>query len=270
MAKYRSMRKDTIEERIAGIEKDMKELRSEIRQELRSMIDELKEFQTLMIEDRIGEVQETTSRQYCQMAYDNALAQAQTTMRQRMTNCPPGPARDECIDHMTERHLRRGITELDAARPEEVGATVRRILDRDAEERKSDAGTPCETCLLVYDGERDRLLAMGEKFVRYRQSLAQARTSVYFSQLPDDLAISGIVEPLSHKARFAMLKSLTSGDRSYKELGDITGYTGGHLLYHLNKLTDAGLTQKVPETGLYRITEKGTGVMEIVKKMYAQ
>ena len=81
--------------------------------------------------------------------------------------------------------------------------------------------------------------------------------------------MSEIVEPLSHKARFAMLKSLTSDGRSYKELGEITGYTGGHLLYHLNKLADAGLVQK-DETGLYRITEKGTGVMEIVKKMYAQ
>ena len=48
------MRKDTIEERITGIEKDMKEMRSEIRQELRSMIAELKEFQELMVEDRVG------------------------------------------------------------------------------------------------------------------------------------------------------------------------------------------------------------------------
>ena len=66
-----------------------------------------------------------------------------------------------------------------------------------------------------------------------------------------------------------MLKSLTSGNRSYKDLGEITGFTGGHLLYHLNKLTDASLVQKDSETGLYRITEKGTGVMEIVRKMYA-
>ena len=60
------MRKDRIEERITGIERDMKELRSEIRQELRSMIDELKEFQELMVDDRIGEAQDAMSRQYCQ------------------------------------------------------------------------------------------------------------------------------------------------------------------------------------------------------------
>jgi DNA-binding transcriptional ArsR family regulator len=264
------MRKDTIEERITGIEKDMKELRSEIRQELRSMIDELKEFQTLMIEDRISEVQENTSRQYCQMAYDSALAQARATMQQRMNNCPPGAEKDECIDHLLEKHLRTGIDELEGARPEDVPKAVQGILDRDARERVSDVGTKCETCMLVYDGERDRLLAMGQKFVKYRQNLAQSRASVYFSQLPDSLAVSEIVDPLSHKARFAMLKSLTSDDRTYKELGEITGYTGGHLLYHLNKLTDAGLVQKDGNTGQYRITEKGAGIMEIVRKMYAQ
>jgi hypothetical protein len=106
----------------------MKELRSEIKQELRSMIAELKDFQTLMIEDRINEVQETTSRQYCQMAYDSALAQARDTMRQRMNNCPPGPARDECIDHLVESHLRAGIAELDSARPEDVPGAIRGIL----------------------------------------------------------------------------------------------------------------------------------------------
>jgi DNA-binding HxlR family transcriptional regulator len=264
------MRKDTIEERITGIEKDMKELRSEIRQELRSMIDELKEFQTLMIEDRICEVQETTSRQYCQIAYDTALAQARTAMQQRMNNCPPGPEKDECIEHLMDKHLRAGIDELECARPEDIPKTIQGILDRDARESLNDVGTKCETCMRVYDGERDRLLAMGQKFVKYRQDLARSRSTIYFSQLPDDLAVSEIIDPLSHKARFAMLKSLTSGDRSYKELGEITGYTGGHLLYHLNKLMDASLVQKDEGTGLYRITEKGTGVMEIVRKMYAR
>jgi DNA-binding transcriptional ArsR family regulator len=263
------MRKDKIEERIAGIERDVKELRSEIRQELRSMISELKEFQALMIDDRVDEVQVALTSQYTQVAYDNALEQAEEMLRERMNYCPPGADRDECIDHLMDKHLRAGIVQLDNARPEEIDGTIKGILDRDATERKRDAGTPCETCMRIYDGERDRLLAMGEKFVRYRQSLMQTRDSVYFRQLPDDLAISEIVDPLSHKARFAMLKSLTSDGRSYKELGEITGYTGGHLLYHLNKLADAGLVQKDEQSGQYRITEKGSGVMEIVRKMYS-
>lgn len=263
------MRKDRIEERIAGIEKDVKELRSEMRQELRSMIAELKEFQELMVDDRICDLQDVMSRQYCQMAYDDALENARSTFRERMCrDCPPGENRDACIDHLVDKHLREGIDQLDQASPETVETTRKGIVDHDAKERMGEESAACMYCYKIYDSERDRLLAMGEKFVKYRQGLVEARTTVYFSQLPDDLAVSEIVEPLSHKARFAMLKSLTSGDRSYKELGEITGHTGGHLLYHLSKLTDAGLAEKDAATGRYHITEKGTGIMEIVRKMY--
>jgi DNA-binding transcriptional ArsR family regulator len=264
------MRKDTIEVRITGIEKDMKELRSEIRQELRSMIAELKEFQTLMIEDRAAEIQDVLSREYRQIAYENNIAEADRKFRAQMSaDCPPDE-RSGCIDDLLDKHLRSEIACLDNSPPGLAGQTLKAIVDRDDAYCARFDGTGCEGCMKIYKAERDRLLDMGEKFMQYRKSLASRGNGLYFRQLPDDLAVSDIVEPLSHKARFAMLKSLTAADRSYKDLGEITGYTGGHLLYHLNKLTDAGLAQKDTETGLYRITEKGTGVMEIVKKMYAR
>ena len=263
------MRKDTIEERIVGIEKDMKELRSEIRQELRSMIDELKEFQTLMIEDRSSEIQDTLSREYRQIAYENNIADAGLKFRTQMTtDCPPDE-RSGCIDDLIDKHLRSDIMTLENAPPELAGQTLQSIRERDNAYCARFKGTGCEACMKLYKAEHDRLIDMGARFAEYRKSLSARKNGLYFQQLPDDLAVSEIVEPLSHKARFAMLKSLTSGGRSYKELGEITGYTGGHLLYHLNKLTDAGLVQKDAETGLYLITEKGTGVMEIVKRMYS-
>ncbi|HMK47792.1 MAG TPA: hypothetical protein VK436_14305 [Methanocella sp.] len=265
------MRKDTIEARIVGIEREMKELRSEIRQELREMISELKEFQGLMIDDRIGEMQDAMDRQYCQVAYDAALSRARETFQDQIHHdCPPGWNRDECIDHMVENHLRADIAEIENALPDQVGKTVESILDRDAAEAAQDAGTACEGCLLIYDAERDRLLAMAEKFIRYRQGLSRTRERVSFRQLPDDMVVSEIVGPLSHRARFAMLKCMTSRSASFKELEEVTGYDGGHLVYHLNKLISAGLTCKDEATGLYQITEKGANVMEIVKKMYEQ
>jgi DNA-binding transcriptional ArsR family regulator len=264
------MRKDTIEERITGIEKDMKELRSEIRQELRSMISELKEFQTLVVEDRAAEIQDALSREYRQIAYENNIVEADRKFRAQMSaDCPPDE-RSGCIDDLVDKHLRSDIMSLDNASPETAGQTLESIRNQDDVYCARFKGTNCEECMKLYKSEHDRLLDMGARFTRYRKSLSTRGNGLYFQQLPDDLAVSEIVEPLSHKARFAMLKSLTSGDRTYKELGEITGYTGGHLLYHLNKLTDAGLAEKEEKKGLYRITEKGTGVMEIVKKMYAQ
>lgn len=264
------MRKDRIEERISGIEKDMKELRSEIRQELRSMVSELKEFQKLMVEDRIGELQGAMSRQYSQIAYDNALENARSTFRERMCrDCPPGENREVCIDHLVDKHLREGIDRLDQASPETIETTRKGIVDRDEEERMGEDSAACLYCYKIYDSERDRLLALGEKFVKYRQDLVQARTTVYFSQLPDDLTISELVDPLAHRSRFVMLKNLTSGGMSFKELGEVTGHEGGHLLYHIKKLTSAGLIAK-EDSGLYQITGKGLGVMEVIRKMYGR
>jgi DNA-binding HxlR family transcriptional regulator len=117
--------------------------------------------------------------------------------------------------------------------------------------------------------ERDRLLEMGEKFTAYRKSLNIRRSLPYFKQLPDDLTVSELIDPLSHRARFVMLKNLTSGSMSFKDLGDVTGYEGGHLIYHLNKLVSAGLVSK-KEEGQYLITDKGMAVMEVIRKMYGR
>ncbi len=265
------MRKDTIEQRICGIEQNLKEVRSEIRQELRSMMAELKEFQELMVEDRMSGIQDALSREYRQIAYEDRILEMDRKFREQMSyDCPPGDSHDECIDCLVDKHLRSDIAEIDDAPPEPAERTLKAVAERNAAYCAGFNGTVCEGCIKLYKTEYDRLLAMGERFTRYRKGLASKGNGLYFRQLPDDLAVSEIVEPLSHKARFAMLKCLTSGGRSYKELGEVTGYTGGHLLYHVNKLTAAGLIAKAEGDGQYLITEKGMGVMEVVRKMYAR
>jgi predicted transcriptional regulator len=81
--------------------------------------------------------------------------------------------------------------------------------------------------------------------------------------------ISNIVNPLTHEIRFAMLKALSTGSMTFKELGTLTDSKGGHLLYHLNKLIDSGLVIKT-DAGRYSLTDKGMGVMELIKKLYSQ
>jgi predicted transcriptional regulator len=56
---------------------------------------------------------------------------------------------------------------------------------------------------------------------------------------------------------------------SFKDLGAVTGYDGGHLTYHLNKLVSAGLVSK-ENSGAYQITEKGMGLMDVIRKMYGR
>ena len=80
--------------------------------------------------------------------------------------------------------------------------------------------------------------------------------------------ISSLVDPLSHEIRFAMLKALSAGSMTFKELGELTGSKGGHLLYHINKLLDSGLVIKT-DAGRYSLTDKGMGVMELIKRLYS-
>ncbi len=264
------MRKDRIEERIAGIERYMKDLRSELRQEVMSMASELKEVQVSLVEDMMGELQDSMSKGYRQIAYEISIVSAEKRFKEQMSyDCPPEDKRDECIEHFVEEHLRKGIVSLDYASPDLKNAALESIVDHDDANTRNFKGTACERCQVIYIAERDRLLEMEKKFTSYRNSLSSRRSLPYFKQLPDDLTVSELIDPLSHRARFVMLKNLTSGGMSFKELGEVTGYDGGHLVYHLNKLVSAGLVSK-EDSGLYQITEKGTGVMEVIRKMYGR
>lgn len=264
------MRKDRIEERIVGIERDMKELRSEVRQEIMSMASELKEVQIKLVEDMMGDIQDTMSAGYRQIAYELCITNAERRFKEQMSyDCPPDDERDVCIEHLVEEHLRKGIVSLDNAPPYKADEVLKSIIDRDKAEHQCYKGTTCDYCLGIYSAERDKLLEMGDRFAVYRKSLYTRRSYPYFKQLPDDLTVSEIIDPLSHQARFVMLKNLTSGSMSFKELGEVTGYEGGHLVYHLKKLVTAGLVSK-EGGGPYQITDKGLGVMEVIRKMYGK
>jgi len=265
-----SMRKDKIEERMAGIERDMKDMRSEIRQEIASMASEMKETQVALVENMLEELQDAMSSGYRQVAYELYISNSEKKFKEQYSyDCPPGCDRDGCISGFVEDHLRKGIRDMDAAPPDMAGTVVKSLLDSDNAEYESDRGTACQYCRDIYSVERDNLLSLGEKFAAYRKSMSLRRNVTYFKHLPDDLTVTEIIDPLSHRARFVMLKNLTSGSMSFKDLGEITGYDGGHLVYHLNKLVSAGLVSK-EGSGLYQITDKGMDVMEVVRKMHGK
>jgi DNA-binding transcriptional ArsR family regulator len=122
----------------------------------------------------------------------------------------------------------------------------------------------------VYLREPKQLEASIENLAGYRGGLSKEKNGIYLSGLPDNLVISKIVDPLSHESRFAMLRALSTGSMTFKDLGELTGSKGGHLLYHIGKLVDAGLVVKTDAGKRYSITDRGLGVMDLVRKMYVQ
>jgi predicted transcriptional regulator len=102
-----------------------------------------------------------------------------------------------------------------------------------------------------------------------RSGLKRQGQIAYMKDLPDEMVLSRIIEPLSHPVRFSMIKALSRGGMSYKELSTLTGYKGGHLLFHVTRLIEAELVAKDATSGQYLITEKGFGLIEMIKKMYS-
>ncbi|AFC99339.1 hypothetical protein Mtc_0574 [Methanocella conradii HZ254] len=258
------MRKDRIEERLAALEKGFREVRAEQRQAIESLRDELRSFQEAILEDRIASINEVI-KWYEEAAYDGAISGAARNFQDRMrTDCPPQYKRQECIDGLVDE-LKDDATRLRHAG--DLKACIEGILEEDERELEKFKGMACERCLDAYVAERDELIGLAQKLAGLKADLASRGRLVYMGEMQDGPVISSVIEPLSHEARFRMLKRLAEGSLSFKELAGVSGFEGGHLNYHLVKLSQAGLIAKA-EDGRYVLTDKGSGVMSLVKRLY--
>ena len=265
----RSMRKDRIEERLADMDRELKALKSAQGRGIESIVAELKQFQELLLDEKVAGIREELSRESREIALDSYLEDASARLGESLPDPCPRDMRKTCR-YIFQKRLEDSAQKLKTAEGEDIGE-VATALARDDEEsigRLKTMGN-CSLCYGMYDREKENLLKMMERFTSYKNDIAARVVDDYVRQLPDDAVVSKILEPLSHKARFRMLKSLSLGSMSYKELADATGYEGGHLIYHLNKLIEAGLVLK-NDSGLYVISGKGMGVMDLVKLLYAK
>lgn len=262
------MRKDRIEERLADLERELKTLKAEQRQSAESIILELKQFQEMVLEEKVVQIREELSRKNRDIALAGYLDGASARLGENLPEPCPRDMKKTC-SYIFQKRLEDAAQKLKDTEGEETArATVALAADDDEKMWRLKTMAPCTMCYEKYQKEKENLIKVVEKLSSYKNSIAARVVDDYVRQLPDDMVISSIVDPLSHKARFRMMKSLSMGSMSYKELTEATGYDGGHLLYHLNKLIDAGLVAKNEAAGRYFITEKGIGVMDLVKALY--
>ena len=127
----------------------------------------------------------------------------------------------------------------------------------------------CNACIEVFSMERDRMIQSIKDLSAIRRSLKRNNQDIFISDLQDELVLSSIIEPLANPVRFSMMKALSNGSMSYSELSTLTGRKGGHLLFHITRLTESGLVIKSESSGLYTLTEKGMGVMNMIRKLYS-
>jgi len=78
--------------------------------------------------------------------------------------------------------------------------------------------------------------------------------------LANEIDVSILTDLVSHENRLALLKFLTSGSKTYREISDHLEIKGGAFAHHATPLLKMKCIEKV-ERGTYSITERGWEVL---------
>lgn len=261
------MRKDEIENRIIQIEKTLRDMQAGQRDISETIVTELRSFQSLLIEEKIEAMRQQLGQGYQRLLLDLVLSGAK---REFERFCPDPCTvydRKECID-ITLNRLREFGERLD---PESTDQFIEDQIrqDREMAESNHQYSDKCKGCIEVFSIERDRMIHAIQNLSAIRHSLKRKNQDILISDLQDELVLSSIIEPLANPVRFSMMKALSNGSMSFSELSELTGRKGGHLLFHITRLTESGLVIKSESSGLYTLTEKGMGVMNMIRKLYS-
>jgi DNA-binding transcriptional ArsR family regulator len=123
----------------------------------------------------------------------------------------------------------------------------------------------CTACIgdmaTLFEKQLDLMRSLGV----YRQEKAKEAS---VGDIPEEMIVREIFEPLGNVQRFQMLKSLGTGTRSFSDLSRLTGLRAGNLLFHIKKLTESGMVLQRRERGDYIITDRGYRTLLGIAALY--
>ncbi len=76
-----------------------------------------------------------------------------------------------------------------------------------------------------------------------------------------------LLDPVSNPQRLEIMKCMAEEPQNYSSLSGTTGLKGGNLLFHLRKLSTAGMISQDMERGYYQLTDKGSKVLRYLVMM---
>jgi hypothetical protein len=257
------MRKDRIEQKLLELDKELKDLKSENRQNSDALVSEMRKFQERILEERASSVREMLFRGMQNLVYGKLAVGSSETFDELFINPCPYDVREQCVESFSE-FIKSDATDIISREGKPVLSNTR-INEQQMNIFKR---KPCDRCLKIYSMERQKLLDFSDKLAENITQLSSKKREPYFDDMPDEIVVRNILEPLSHVIRFKIIKSLMAGGRSFKELREVTGSEGGHLIYHIDKLIETGFVIKDEAVNQYLITDKGIGLMNSIKKLY--
>jgi len=153
------------------------------------------------------------------------------------------------------------LLERDTVR-EEIIITNQSELDR---LRDTSPYDKCEKCFNEVSrlfGKQVRLM----RSLRIYGSISEKKQEI--AELREDEFVTGVLEPISSKHRLQILKAVSQDVRTFSSLAVATGIRGGNLLFHIQRLLEAGMMVQRRDRGDYIITEKGFTVLKGLSDVY--
>jgi DNA-binding transcriptional ArsR family regulator len=239
----------------------MNEIR-ELRTEISGLRTDLKRFIERANQQHVDSVLSDLKQNYAGLFTQHQVETAKTDLAAHMVNdCK---MRDKCYELFmdflknTSRHIRDGEVSEDIIRS--YREQMKAMRSRGPFDR-------CDTCFT----EVHRLF---EKQVDLMQSLGIYRKAGDTADSPqepaDDTVVRDVLEPVANLQRFQILKSLMVQTRTFSDISHMTGLRGGNLLFHIRKLTEAGLILQRHERGDYIITDTGYRTMTAIARLHRE
>jgi len=108
---------------------------------------------------------------------------------------------------------------------------------------------------------KDLIIDSKELSSRYFEELTLLEQEPDLEEANEEQLID-ILTPLSNVIRLRILKYLSKGGKYYSQLEDSTGIKAGHLLFHIEKLKEAGFV--IQENKKYLITINGRKALNLI------
>jgi|SRR5208337_247440 len=232
----------------------------ELKTEIAGLRTDLKRFIEGANQQHVDAVLGGIRKEYAGACADQQLGTAKADLSARMVEgCP---MRTTCYGVFTEflensaRHIAEGTVSEDLIKSYREKMTVLRKRAKKEE---------CPTCFNELGRLFENQVGLMQTLGMYREAGGSVGD---LDSIPDDAVVKELLEPVASLPRFQILRSLSTGTRTFSDISQLTGLRGGNLLFHIRKLTDSGMILQRHERGDYIITDKGFRTLTAVAELY--
>ena len=237
----------------------MNEIR-ELKTEISGLRTDLKRFIERANQQHINSVLTDLKKNYTGLFTEHQVETAKTSLSDHMVHdCK---MREKCYElfmnflQNTSQHIKDGQVS------DEIIQSYREQMKAMRSKGPFDR---CDTCFTEVHRLFEKQVDLMQSLGIYQKSGSNADKS---SEPADDSVVKDVLEPVANLQRFQILKSLMIQTRTFSDISQMTGLRGGNLLFHIRKLTDAGLILQRHERGDYIITDKGYKTMTAVSQLF--